>query len=148
MYWRSVLYYFYTNFLLQCILYSVVMNTSYIYIYVCTGVQYCTTSIWTYVLVYSIVLPKHIFVCWRTVLYTYIYVYVLVYSIVLPVSEELLKTYQGTPSKDWWNNIVLKQSNEEQVQVNQSIINHQLYQSINHFLEYKLPEKIKDCFCF
>ena len=56
MYWRSVLYYFYTNFLLQCILYSVVMNTSYIYIYM-------------FVLVYSIVLLLYELMCWCTVLY-------------------------------------------------------------------------------
>ena len=54
----------------------------------------------------------------------------MLYSIVLPVSEELLKTYQGRPKKDWWNNIVLKQSNEEQViisnntKINYSMFNH------------------------
>jgi hypothetical protein len=36
-------------------------------------------------------------------------------SIVEPVYKNLLKTYLGQPDQRWWNDIVLRQSNVEQV---------------------------------
>ena len=43
------------------------------------------------------------------------------FSIVLPVAEKLLSTYQGNVDKEWWNNIVLRQENVEQVNKNKFI---------------------------
>jgi hypothetical protein len=36
-------------------------------------------------------------------------------SIVGPVYQNLLNTYLGQPHQQWWNDIVLRQSNVEQV---------------------------------
>ena len=36
-------------------------------------------------------------------------------NIVKPIYEKLLETYQGNVDKTWWNNIVLRQAEVEQV---------------------------------
>ena len=43
------------------------------------------------------------------------FIMLLVSSVVIPVSRNLLATYRGNPDQAWWNDIVLKQSNVEQV---------------------------------